>query len=108
MNSELSPDANIRHRPILLDEIEKCGIEVYKNHKAMEISDNYVACETQDGETVKLEGTSVLCALGQRSRRELVDELWDCAPIVHQIGDCVKVSTITTAVYQGHHAALDV
>ncbi|MCE0495219.1 oxidoreductase [Vibrio salinus] len=108
MNSELSPDANIRHRPILLGEIENCGIEVYKNHKAMEISDNGVICETQNGDTITLDGTSVLCALGQRSRRTLVDELWDCAPIVHQIGDCVKVSTITTAVYQGHHAALDI
>ena len=40
MNSELSPDANVRHRPLLLAEIEKCGIEVYKNHKALEVNEN--------------------------------------------------------------------
>ena len=55
-----------------------------------------------------VEGTSVVCALGQRARRDIVDELWNSAPIVSQIGDCVKVSTITTAIYQGHHAAMDV
>jgi hypothetical protein len=38
----------------------------------------------------------------------VVEELLDAAPLVSQIGDCVKVSTITTAVYQGHHAALDI
>ncbi len=108
MNCELSPDANIRHRPLLLAEIERCGIEVLKNHKALEITADGVMCEDKDGNQVNVAGTSVLCALGQRSRRAVVDELWDCAPRVAQVGDCVKVSTITTAVYQGHHAALDI
>ena len=108
MNSELSPDANVRHRPLLLAEIEKCGIEVYKNHKALEVNENGVVCLNKDGENSLVEGTSVVCALGQRARRDIVDELWNSAPIVSQIGDCVKVSTITTAIYQGHHAAMDV
>lgn len=50
MRDELAPDANIRHRPLLLDEIDK-----------------YVAV----------------------------------------IGDASKVSTITNAVYEGYHVALD-
>lgn len=51
MRDELAPDANIRHRPLLLDEIDK-----------------YVAV----------------------------------------IGDASKVSTITNAVYEGYHVALDI
>ncbi|WP_320151160.1 NAD(P)/FAD-dependent oxidoreductase [uncultured Tolumonas sp.] len=108
MNSELSPDANVRHRPLLLAEIEKSGIEVFKNHKALEVNNDGVLCQDKNGNEVLIPGTSVVCALGQRSRRDIVDELWDSAPLVSQIGDCVKVSTITTAVYQGHHAAMDV
>lgn len=108
MNSELSPDANVRHRPLLLAEIEKSGIEVFKNHKALEVNDDGVWCQDKNGNDVLIAGSSVVCALGQRSRRDIVDELWDSAPLVSQIGDCVKVSTITTAVYQGHHAAMDV
>ena len=108
MNAELSPDANVRHRPLLLAEIEKSGIEVLRNHKAIEITSDGVQCEDPHGQRVMVPGRSVVCALGQRSRRAMVDELWDCAPLVSQIGDCVKVSTITTAVYQGHHAAMDV
>lgn len=108
MNSELSPDANVRHRPLLLAEIEKSGIEVFKNHKALEVNNDGVWCQDKNGNEVLIPGRSVVCALGQRSRRDIVDELWDSAPLVSQIGDCVKVSTITTAVYQGHHAAMDV
>jgi 2,4-dienoyl-CoA reductase-like NADH-dependent reductase (Old Yellow Enzyme family)/thioredoxin reductase len=107
MNAELSPDANVRHRPLLLAEIEKAGIEVFKNHTAQEIKTFGVLCTNPDGREVLIPGSSVVCALGQRSRRDIVDELWDAAPLVSQIGDCAKVSTITTAVYQGHHAAMD-
>ncbi len=108
MNSELSPDANVRHRPLLLAEIEKSGIEVFKNHKALEITREGVFCQNDNNHSVFIPGSSIVCALGQRSRRSVVDELWDTAPLVSQIGDCVKVSTITTAVYQGHHAAMDI
>ena len=108
MNAELSPDANVRHRPLLMAEIEKSGIQVYRQHKALEVISDGVVCKDSSGQQVLIPGSSVICALGQRSRRAVVDELWNSAPLVSQIGDCVKVSTITTAVYQGHHAALDV
>lgn len=108
MRSELSPDANIRHRPLLLDEIKKSNVEIYMKHKGLEISKQGVLCETHEGNLVFVEGETVICALGQKANREIVDELIDSAPIVKSIGDCVKVSTITTAIYQGHHAALDI
>ena len=53
-------------------------------------------------------GKSVICALGQRSRSKVVDELRDTAPFVRVIGDAARVSTITNAVYWGYHAALDI
>lgn len=108
MRDQLSPDANIRHRPLLLAEIEKAGIQVFMNHKGISIEEHGVLCENLAGEQVLIEGKTVLCALGQRSDRKCVDALLDAAPIVKTVGDCVKVSTITTAIYQGHHAALDV
>ncbi|MFZ5966124.1 MAG: NAD(P)/FAD-dependent oxidoreductase [Bacillota bacterium] len=108
MNDALAPDANIRHRPLLLQEIEKSGIEVYKNHKGIKVTEDGVLCTNQAGEEVLIEGKTVLCALGQKARRDVVDQLIDAAPIVMTIGDCAKVSTITTAIYQGHHAGMDV
>ena len=49
-----------------------------------------------------------LCALGQRGRTDVVEALRNGAPFVRVIGDARKVSTITNAVYQGYHAALDI
>lgn len=108
MRAELAPDANIRHRPILLKEIEKNQIQVHTDFKGLKITDNGVICADSSNTEQVIPGTTVICALGQKSRRNTVEELIDCAPYVAQIGDCVKASTITNAIYQGYHAALDI
>ncbi|MGO1041999.1 oxidoreductase [Clostridioides difficile] len=108
MRAELAPDANIRHRPILLQEIESQGVYVYTEHKGLSVTTEGVVCMNKSGNKINVPGTSVICALGQKPRRKVVDTLLDCAPYVAQIGDCVRASTITNAVYQGHHAALDI
>ncbi|MCC0782841.1 FAD-dependent oxidoreductase [Clostridioides sp. ES-S-0108-01] len=108
MRGELAPDANIRHRPILLSEIEKQGVEVHTEFKGLKVSEEGVLCADKNGNEILVPGTHAICALGQRANRNTVDELTDCAPYVAQIGDCVRPSTITTAVYQGYHAALDI
>ena len=107
MRNELAPDANIRHRPLLLKEIDKYAT-VHTGYKGLEVREDGVLCEDKDGKQVLVEGGSVICALGQRSRRNVVDALRDSAPYVAVIGDAGKVSTITNAVYEGYHAALDI
>lgn len=108
MRAELAPDANIRHRPILLAEIAKNNIHVHTEYKGLKVTEEGVLCADVAGVEHLVTGTTVICALGQRARRDIVEDLIDCAPYVAQIGDCVKVSTITTAIYQGFHAALDI
>ncbi len=107
MRDVLAPDANVRHRPLLLAEIAKYT-EVYTSHKALRVTEDGVICEDSEGKEVLIPGKSVICALGQRSRTDVVAELLDCAPFVRVIGDAAKVSTITNAVYWGYHAALDI
>ena len=107
MRDELAPDANVRHRPLLLKEIDKYA-EVHTGCKGLEVTEEGVLCETKDGQEILIPGTTVICALGQRSRSRVVDALRDAAPYVAVIGDAAKVSTITNAVYWGYHAALDI
>lgn len=107
MRNELAPDANVRHRPLLLKEIDKY-VTVHTGCRGMEVTKEGIVCETEDKEEILVPGTSVICALGQRSRTDVVDRLRDCAPYVAVIGDAGKVSTITNAVYEGYHAALDI
>lgn len=107
MRNELAPDANVRHRPLLLKEIDKY-VTVHTGCRGVEVTKEGIICETEDKEQILVPGTSVICALGQRSRTDVVETLRDCAPYVAVIGDAGKVSTITNAVYEGYHAALDI
>ena len=103
----LAGDANVRHRPALLRELEKQGFLLHVGCAGKQITAEGVICSDHDGNAFLVPGESVVCALGQRSRREAADSLLDSAPIVRLIGDCVRPGNITTAVYQGHHAAMD-
>lgn len=107
MRDELAPDANVRHRPLLLKEVEKYA-EIHTGCRGLEVTGDGVLCETKNGKRILISGTTVICALGQRSRSGVVEALRDTAPYVAVIGDAAKVSTITNAVYWGYHAALDI
>ena len=107
MRDALAPDANVRHRPLLLKELEGL-VEVRTGYRGVQVTEEGVVCEDKDGNRRLVEGSSVICALGQRARREVVEALRDTAPHVAVIGDCAKVGTITNAVYQGYHVALDI
>ena len=110
MRSELAPDANVRHRPLMLKRMAELSdnLTICTDHKALKVTAEGVVCENKDGQEVLVPGRSVICALGQRSRTDVVNELYDTAPFVRVIGDAAKVSTITNAVYWGYHAALDI
>lgn len=107
MRDELAPDANVRHRPLLLEQIDKYVTAVHTGCKGLEVRPDGIVCQAKDGQQVLVPGTSVICALGQRARTDVVEALQDCAPYVRVIGDASRVSTITNAVYWGYHAALD-
>jgi len=108
IRDELAPDANIRHRPLLLAQIGKDVDAVHTGYRCVEVTDKGAWCEGSSGERVLVAGKTVICALGQRSRGDVAAELCAAAPMSWVIGDASKVSTITNAVYQGYHAALDI
>lgn len=107
MREELAPDANVRHRPLLLKEIDKY-VTIHTGLRGVKVSKEGILCKDQKDQDVMIKGETVICALGQRSRTDIVEELRDSAPVVSVIGDAAKVSTITNAVYWGYHAALDI
>lgn len=107
MRNDVAVDANIRHRPLLLEKLKEL-VTVKTGLKGLKITKDGVICSDQNNEEVLVKGTSVLLALGQKARLDVVEELENSAPYVTVIGDCAKVSTITNAVYQGYHAALDI
>lgn len=106
MRDTLAPDANVRHRPLLLKELEK-HVTVHTGLRGIKVTEEGVLCLDKDNQEVLIQGKTVICALGQRSRKDVVEQLQDSALRVEVIGDAEKVSTITNAVYRGYHTALD-
>lgn len=108
MGPELAPDANIRNRPILLAELEAAGVDVHVNARADEITGEGVRISNSDGTQEFIPCTSVICAIGRRSRSEEVNRLRDGAPFVRIIGDALRPANICFAIYEAYHAALDI
>ena len=90
-----------------MKEIDKY-VTVHTSCKGLEVQRDGILCENASGQKELVPGTTVICALGQRSNTAIAQELQDTAPFVRVIGDASKVSTITNAVYWGHYAALDI
>lgn len=107
MRDSLAVDCNIRHRPILMQQVEKYTT-VHLCHAGQKVTPKGLICKDESGNEVLIPGETVICAVGQRSNRADVLALRDCAPWVREIGDCARVSNITNAIYQGYHAALDI
>ena len=108
MRSELCPDANVRYRPLLMNEMNKYKVEIHTDCKCEKVDGNTVICSTPGGEQVAIEGDNILCGLGLVPNTAVVEELRGSAPQFFSIGNCVKPDTITHTVYQGYHAALDI
>ena len=108
MRHELAADANVRHRPLLLQELSDQNVQIQTGLKGLEIIEEGVVCEDTTGHRQTIQGQTVILALGLRSRCEVVEALRDSAPYVRVIGDCHRVASITEAVYEGYHAALDI
>ena len=106
MGDKLCPDANQRHRPLLLAELDK-AVVCMTGTIATRIDDNGLICNTNDGE-ICIPADSIICAAGRVSDMSDFEEFFDCAPYVDAIGDCVKPANVTQAVFRGHFAAIDI
>ncbi|MBR5499080.1 MAG: FAD-dependent oxidoreductase [Bacteroidales bacterium] len=107
MRDILAADCNIRHKPILMKQVEKYAAS-HLGHTGLRITDEGVVCKAPDGNEVLIPGKTVICAVGQRANRADVDALRFSAPFVREVGDCIRPANITKAVYEGYHAALDI
>ncbi len=107
MLPELAPDAPLRHRPLLLDELSK-GVVIHTGTKGLEITAEGLAVLGSDGKERVIKADTVILAVGQRAKSDVADALEGTAPYVMRIGDCLRPATITHAVSEGYHAALDI
>lgn len=107
MRDTLAPDCNIRHRPILMKQLEKYVV-CHTSCAGKLITQDGLVCTDADGNEILIPAETVVCAVGQRANRADVEALRYSAPFVREIGDCIRPANITKAVYEGYHAAMDI
>ncbi len=107
MMESLCPDANQRYRPLLMAQLEK-HVRCITGMSGVQITSKGILCAAKRGDKTFLEADTIICAAGQRPRKDMVDRLRDSAPEVIAIGDCVKASNVTQALFQGYWAGADI
>lgn len=108
MRDTLCPDANVRYRPLLMKKLEETGVHIHTSSPCQSVNDDGILCKDANGDEFQIHGDSIICALGLKAKKDVVEELRGLTPQFASIGNCVKPNTITYAVYQGYHAALDI
>ncbi len=107
MLDKICADANPLYRPLLLDQLEK-HVDCRTDIRGDRIIDEGIVCVDADGNESLFNADTIICAVGQKPLRGVVERLRDCAPEVIEIGDCRKVGNVTDAVFQGYWAGLDI
>ena len=107
MMDKICPDANPRYRPLLIDQLEKY-VTCCTGLRGVCITEKGLVCTDKEGNEILFAADTIICALGQKPLRSVAESLRDCAPEVIEIGDCVKASNVTQAVFQGYWAGIDI
>lgn len=107
MQNDVAMDANGRHRPILMDLLAEL-VKIKTGQRGARVTDEGLICVDESGTEETFPADTILCAVGQRSLRGVVNELLDAAPEVVQVGDCVRPQQVTDAVFRGYYAGLDI
>jgi 2,4-dienoyl-CoA reductase-like NADH-dependent reductase (Old Yellow Enzyme family)/thioredoxin reductase len=98
---------NMLHGMAIGIELERLGTKLEFGTKAIEVNDKGVIGESANGGKL-FEADTVVNALGMLPLRDSAEKLRFCAPVFHQIGDCLTVKNIYEATRTAHQIALDI
>lgn len=106
MLPEPASELAIYTRWVLNSKLAELGIIVKTNHKINEMTGQYIKCSI-DGQKAEFKGDAVICALGLKADRSLLEELRETSTNMEiiPVGDVNQPRKIMQAVHEGFHAA---
>ncbi|MFC2003832.1 FAD-dependent oxidoreductase [Chloroflexota bacterium] len=89
-------------RWIVLDQIEKYGVEVVTSADVKEIREDGIVIE-KEGELSHLPADTIILSVGYKPNTDLVDQLKECPGMsgVYTIGDCIQPRKAIDAIQEG-------
>jgi 2,4-dienoyl-CoA reductase-like NADH-dependent reductase (Old Yellow Enzyme family)/thioredoxin reductase len=94
--------------PILMRRLAEVGVEILVNTKGLEVNDEGLKVELEDGTEKTIPAETVMIAVGQSPNAEAREKLRNAAPIVEVVGDCIKPGKVTEALSRGWYAGIDI
>ncbi len=107
MTSVVGRGANRLHAEALRLEIEKQGVQVLADTACLSIEENGVIVKQKDQPEKILSANTVVYCVGLRSNLDVYQELYDCAPEVYRVGDCIKPGTVREAILTGYYTSME-
>ncbi|MRR17352.1 MAG: FAD-dependent oxidoreductase [Deltaproteobacteria bacterium] len=94
-------------RWIILAELERLGVTVLRNSKAVGILPQGVQIEDNTGIRL-IDADSIVLAVGSKSNNILTEEIERIAPAAHVIGDANKIGTALNAMKEGFEVGMKI
>ncbi len=107
MQDVYAPETTMAYRAGMVRRLEKLGLEIITGAKCTEVTDAGVKY-VKDGKDCLAKGGTVFYAVGMKPNEQPYFDLYDKAPVVQHIGDCLKSGKVDGAVHSGFFAAFDV
>ncbi len=107
MIDRLHADANFAVGPSMEERLKESGVRGITGARCTGITKEGVQV-LRDGQTETIPADSVILAVGMRSNAEVFQTMYDCAPEVIAVGDCLKPGTIRQASRTGYFTARDI
>ena len=107
MREDWGIDAYWMHKVAMDKYLRNSNVKIMCNTKALKVSDNGLVCE-MNGEEKLIEADTILIAAGMKADRVQVDEFYNTAPRVFEVGDCIKAGRVVDAINTGYYRALDI
>jgi NADPH-dependent 2,4-dienoyl-CoA reductase/sulfur reductase-like enzyme len=107
MMSMLAAEDNPFHHAGMMAFWKDKPIKGHVNTKALEITDEGVLVENEDGEQVVIKADTVLYSVGMEADMSVFEEMSKYCYDVVPIGDCVRSGRIVDAVEMGFNQAMD-
>ena len=107
MLDEPASDLNGISRSLLLEFLEKEGVEIKCGTRVDEILRDGIMAVDKEGNRIKIDSATVALALGMKPLTGLVRSLEGLAPEVYAIGDCVSPRKLINAVHEAFNLAVE-
>ena len=108
MTSQAAAEANRLHAEALRLAVKERNVTILTDTACQSIEPDGVVVRRPDGKTDKIPCDTAVYCVGMRSNQELYQDIYDCAPEVYRVGDCIKPGTIREAILTGYYIGAEI